>query len=352
MAHKNFSFLPLGAIIQSFRVGDLDIVQGFPTADLYRQHNDPYFGETIGRVANRISGAKINNLNNQSYPLDANNGPNSLHGGSQGWGKKVFEGPTDVKRNGRDCIQFRYLSLDGEEGYPGTVELLVWYYPSTDQKGASNVVVLEVEYEASLVNDDEDTKETAVAVTNHRCVNFLFVEKSANQFGHSYFNLSHSSSIEGTEVTLSTDQHQVVDDTSIPTGEIARYPGISAGRKFVLGSREPDIDHCFIVNNDPSSVPLDTRQLSLQNIAQFYHPESKVHLEVHSTEPSFQFYTGKYINVPEISEQVPARGPRSGMAIEPSRYINAINHDEWKSMVVLKRGQKFGSRIIYRAWQD
>lgn len=169
--------------------------------------------------------------------------------------------------------------------------------------------------------------------------------------GHSYFNLSNSSSIEGTEVTLSTDWHQVVDDTSIPTGDFASYPGVSAGEKFVLGSKEPDIDHCFIMNKDPASVPLDTRQLNLQQLAKFYHPKSKVHFEVHSTEPAFQFYTGKYIDVPQFGD-VPARRARSGMCIEPSRYIDAINHDEWRSMVVLKRGQKFGSRIVYRAWQD
>jgi len=164
---SNFTFLPLGAIIQSFRVGDVDIVQSFPTPDLYKQYNQPYFGETIGRVANRISGAKINSLNNKSYSLAANNGPNSLHGGLVGWGKKVFEGPIEVKRNGRDAILFKYLSNDGEEGYPGTVELSVWYIPSIEQEGATKMVVLEVEYEAALVND-EGIEETAVAVTNHR----------------------------------------------------------------------------------------------------------------------------------------------------------------------------------------
>jgi aldose 1-epimerase len=168
MAENNFTFLPLGAIIQSFRIGEVDIVQGFPTADLYKQYNEPYFGETIGRLANRVSGAKINNLNNKSYPLAANNGPNSLHGGQIGWGKKVFEGPTNVKRHGRDAIQFKYLSKDGEEGYPGSVELSVWYTPSTEHNGTSTVVVLGVEYEASMVKDDELAEETAVAVTNHR----------------------------------------------------------------------------------------------------------------------------------------------------------------------------------------
>jgi aldose 1-epimerase len=168
---------------------------------------------------------------------------------------------------------------------------------------------------------------------------------------NSYFNLSKSSTIEGTEVTLSTAWHQRVDDTSIPTGEIALYPGIDAQEKFTLGSQEPDVDHCFIMNKDAASIPIDTRPSPLQRLAKFYHPDSKVHLEVHSTEPAFQFYTGKYINVPRIGD-LPARGARSGFAVEPSRYINAVNNDEWKSQVVLKRGQSYGSRIVYRAWQD
>jgi len=350
MEQDNFTFLPLGAIIQSFHVGAIDIVQSFPTADLYKEYNEPYFGETIGRLANRVSGAKINNLNNRSYPLAANNGPNSLHGGQAGWGKKVFDGPTNVKRRGRDAIQFKYLSVDGEEGYPGSVELSVWYTPSTEHKGTSSIVVLEVEYEASMVNDDEETEETAVAVTNHRYAISLITELFAKS-RYSYFNLSNSSSIEGTQVTLSTAWHQVVDNTSIPTGEIALYPGINSQELFTLGSKEPDVDHCFIMNKDPSSIPIDTRSLSLQMLAKFYHPTSKVHLEVYSTEPGFQFYTGKYIDVPQVGG-LPSRGPRSGFAVEPSRYINAINNDEWRSMVVLKRGQKFGSRIVYRAWQD
>jgi aldose 1-epimerase len=168
---------------------------------------------------------------------------------------------------------------------------------------------------------------------------------------HSYFTLNGTSSIEGTEVTLSTNLHQVVDNTSIPTGPIEEYPGIKADEKFILGSQEPDIDHCFIKNNDPKTIPVDTRPLSLQQLAMFYHPTSKVHLEVHSTEPAFQFYTGKYIDVPAVGE-VEARGPRSGFCVEPSRYINAINHDEWRGMIVLRRGHKYGSRNVYRAWRD
>jgi aldose 1-epimerase len=344
-----FTFLPLGAIIQEVRVGGLNIVQNFPTTELYKQYNDPYFGETIGRVANRISGARINNLNGKSYDLAANNGPNSLHGGNVGWGKRTFDGPHAVNRNGKESQLFTYVSPDGEEGYPGTVELKVWYTSSTEKNGEVTVSILELEYEAELIGDD-DVEETAIGVTNHR----LFIstpcpETMADNL-RSYFNLNGSASIEGTEVTLTTNLHQIVDDTSIPTGAIEPYPGISANEKFVLGATEPDIDHCFIKNNVPGSVPLDTRPQSLQKLASFYHPTSKVHLEVHSTEPAFQFYTGKYIDVKAVGG-LPARGPRSGFCVEPSRYINAINTDEWKNMVVLKRGQKYGSRSVYRAWR-
>lgn len=145
--------------------------------------------------------------------------------------------------------------------------------------------------------------------------------------------------------------HLVVDDTNIPKGPIEPYPGIIAGQKFTLGADEPDIDLCFVVNTDSDSIPVDTRTLPVHKLAAFYHPKSGVHLEVHSTEPAFQFYTGKYIDVPAIGE-LPARGPRSGFCVEPSRYINAVNEERWKGMVVLKRGQKYGSRMIYRAWSD
>ena len=162
----SFSFLPQGAIIQEFNVGGKNIVLGFPSASSYKTKHSPFFGETIGRLANRISGAKINDLNGKSYDLTANNGPNTLHGGVEGWGKKDFEGPTPVKRDGRDTVMFKYLSKDGEEGFPGTVELRVWFYPGMEQDEGVEKTSLEIEYEVELVGDEAE--ETAVGVTNHR----------------------------------------------------------------------------------------------------------------------------------------------------------------------------------------
>jgi aldose 1-epimerase len=162
-----FSFLPVGAVLQKFELNGLNIVQGFEHARDYKEYNEPYFGETIGRVANRISGARINRLNGRSYDLSANNGPNCLHGGGVGWGKCAFEGPISVTRNGKEQVHFKYLSRNGEEGFPGSVEARVFYTASTINQDGHQVATLEIEYEAELVGD-ENVYETVVAMTNHR----------------------------------------------------------------------------------------------------------------------------------------------------------------------------------------
>lgn len=170
-AEPTFSFLPVGVILQRFKLDGLNIVQGFENAHDYKEYNEPYFGETIGRVANRISGAKINRLNGRSYDLNANNGPNCLHGGSLGWGKCVFEGPISVTRDGKEQVLFKYLSRDGEEGFPGSVEVRVFYTVSTVTQDGFKVATLEIEYEAEIVGDG-NVDETVVAMTNHRYVEF------------------------------------------------------------------------------------------------------------------------------------------------------------------------------------
>jgi aldose 1-epimerase len=141
-----------------------------------------------------------------------------------------------------------------------------------------------------------------------------------------------------------------VDEHSIPTGPMEPFQGVQSNTKFVLGPSEPDIDHCFVHNEEPSSISIDTRSQPLTTLVSAYHPQSRIHLEVKSTEPAFQFYTGKFIEVPAVGD-LPARGARSGFCVEPSRYVNAINEDKWRNMVVLKRGEKYGSKIVYRAWQ-
>lgn len=171
---SEISFLPLGAIIQTLKVAGVNIVQGFPKQELYVAHNSPFFGETIGRVANRIAGAKIDSINGgKSYTLAANNGPNSLHGGVVGWGKRVWDGPTPVGvrsipgiegLKGGESVQFLLRSEDGDEGFPGEVVVKVIYTTGTQDVDGTSVTVLAMEYEAELVGGAE---ETAINMTNH-----------------------------------------------------------------------------------------------------------------------------------------------------------------------------------------
>ncbi|KAL8781166.1 MAG: hypothetical protein Q9213_006134 [Squamulea squamosa] len=333
-----FTFISQGALIQEFKVAGYNIVQSFPEAKFYKTHNDAYLGETIGRTTNRIKGGELKNLNGRNYKLAINDGdnPNSLHGGLQGWGKKDFEGPKAVNRNGKEGIRFRYVSKDGEENYPGTVECIVWYTAGIE----NGKTVLEVEYQVELIGDE--CEETVVGVTNH-----------------SYFQVNPGApTIEGTIVSLGTNEYLELDSYQIPTGQISVFPKIPpAGESFVLGATEPAIDDCFVTDpTAPTSCPLDTRSLPLKTLATISHPNTGLHLEIQSTEPAFQFYTGDGLNIPEAETdkgvKIPARGKRSGTAIEPTRYVNCAGREEWRGMCKIRKGQLWGARSVYRAWKE
>jgi aldose 1-epimerase len=176
------SFLTLGAIIQTFALPNgSNIVLNFPSEELYQRYNVPYFGETIGRVANRISGARINNLNGRSYKLAPNNGPNCLHGGEVGWGKKQWNGPHKVSRAGRQATKFSYVSKDGDEGFPGEVGVSVWYTQYREKgRKSEDVNVLEIEYEAELIGHEDGINETVIGMTNHTYVTIFPQETTAS----------------------------------------------------------------------------------------------------------------------------------------------------------------------------
>ncbi|KAH9904375.1 galactose mutarotase-like protein [Xylariomycetidae sp. FL2044] len=337
------SLLPLGASIQTFTIAGLNIVQGFPQQEQYVQHNTPYFGETIGRIANRISNAKTSLNGDKQYSFAANDGPNTLHGGKEGWGKRIWSGPKPVgvrqvpgldgSLNGGESVEFSLTSPDGDEGFPGEVVAKVTYTSGKLVEHGREVTVLAFEYEAELTGGAE---ETLINMTNH-----------------SYFNLSGEPTIEGTVVKLCTRAHLPLDDGGIPTSGPTTYDKVETDKPFELGATEPQVDDCFVVNpsEDPSSVPPDTRGRPLTTLASAYHPKSKVRLEVLSTEPAFQFYTGSGIDVPAV-EGAPARGARSGFCVEPSRYVNACNVDGWKRQMLLKKGEKYGARNVYKAWKE
>jgi aldose 1-epimerase len=159
-----FTFLPQGAIIQEFRVAGHNIVQSFSTAEQYR--DAAFFGETIGRTTNRIKDGIIGNLNGRTLQLAQNDSGNHLHGGLEGWGKKIFAGPCSVNTDGKESVFFTYTSPDGEEGFPGTVDVNIWYTGYDMEEDGVKKIVLEVEYEVDFTGDE--CEETTVGVTNHR----------------------------------------------------------------------------------------------------------------------------------------------------------------------------------------
>lgn len=143
-----------------------------------------------------------------------------------------------------------------------------------------------------------------------------------------------------------------MDEAGIPLrGPEAPFPATKVNAPFTLTATEPNIDDCFVVNVKSETIPIDTRSEPLTRLAAASHPKTNIHLEVYSTEPAFQFYTGKHIDVPAVAG-VPARINRSGFCVEPGRYVNAINVPEWKNQALLKKGEKYGCRTVYRVWQE
>lgn len=180
------------------------------------------------------------------------------------------------------------------------------------------------------------------------------MEYTADKGPASYFNIGPGPTIEGTHITLPTSSHLPLDSTGIPSStSTAAYAGITANEAFVLGATAPNVDDCFIQPDvNPAAVPIDTRAQPLRLCATAWHPDTRIHLEVRSSDPAFQFYTGKYVDVAARPDGTPARGPRAGFCVEPSRFVDAINREEWRGMILVKKGETYGSKITYTAWKD
>lgn len=324
------TFLPLGAVIQEFRISGRNIVLGFLRQQDYQDQKHPYFGETIGRYANRLSTGKVNELNGRDYEFVRNErGITTLHGGTIGWGKKIWNGPQKVTRNERESTLFTLQSPDGDEGFPGAVEARVWYTVEhkTPTTGVGEEVTLNIEYEVEMTGDEEAIKETICCVTNH-----------------GYWNIGDGGTVEGTQVRFATDLHLEVDqEFQIPTGKISPYPAVTGREAVDFTKASPAIDDCFVLDTDITAVPLDTRGRSLRRYVTMSHARTGITLEGFTTEPSFQFYSGDGIDVAAAKGQ-DRRGPRSGIALEPNRYVNAVNRKEWRSLVLLPRGGVWGCK--------
>jgi aldose 1-epimerase len=310
-----------GAIITELHVPDkagksADIVLGFDTLDGYVQGN-PYFGATVGRVANRIRNAKFK-LEGKEYTLAANNKPHHLHGGDKGWDKVVWAAEASETSDGPQ-IRLTYVSKDGDEGYPGTVTARATYT-------LTNKNELRVDMEA--------TTDKATLV---------------NMAHHTYWNLAghDSGSIADHELTLFADKY-TPGDPMVPTGAIKPVKGTPfdftapklIGKDLKAAGGTPiGFDHNFVVNGDPSAM---------RPTARLRDPKSGRVLTIEANQPGIQFYSGNFLDGTKTGKAGVAYAQYGGLCLETQKFPNAINVPAWRDQVVLQPGQTYTHTMIHR----
>jgi aldose 1-epimerase len=290
--------LSYGGIVQSAEVPDRDgraenVVLGFADLEGYLTHPEPYLGALVGRYANRIAGGRFT-LDGQTYALAPNNPPNSLHGGEEGFDKRVWD--AEPVEHG---VRLSRVAADGEEGFPGRLEVSATY--TLEESGA-----LRIAYEA--VTDAP----TVVNLTNH-----------------SYFNLGGSGSAGGHELRIAASRYTPVDADLIPTGVLEEVAGsrfdFRAARKVGAG-----YDHNFALDKGVTPAPVE--------VAELHDPASGRTLTVATTEPGLQLYTADHLTQPFA--------PGDGIALETQHFPDSPNRPEFPS-TVLRPGEVFRSVTVY-----
>jgi aldose 1-epimerase len=313
-----------GGIIVSLRVPDRrkvpgDVVLGHDGAAGYL-HNPAYLGAIIGRYANRIgSGAFA--LDGQQYTLATNNGANHLHGGARGWDQALWTADPFQDARGVGVV-FRHTSADGDEGYPGTVRATVTYRLTDDNQFL-------IDYEATT------DKPTVI-----------------NLAQHSYFNLSAglSADILGHELTIHADRYTPVDAGLIPTGEIAPVAdtpldfrqstriGARINVRDVQLERAGGYDHNFVLNRQGAG---------LESAVLVSDPASGRTLEVLTTAPGVQFYSGNGLDGSVTGKNGVTYGPRAGLCLETQFFPDSPNHAAFPS-TTLRPGTTFRAKTVYK----
>jgi aldose 1-epimerase len=312
-----------GGIVVSLLVPDrsgklVDVVLGYDDLDGYVKKT-PYFGALIGRYGNRIAKGKFT-LDGKTYTLATNDGANALHGGRKGFDKVVWKArPVESKLGA--ALELSYLSKDGEEGYPGNLDVKAVYTLTNDN-------ALRVDFTAH-------TDKTTVA----------------NLTNHSYFNLSGGGDILDHLVTINADKFTPVDSGLIPTGELKSVAGtpFDFRKSTAIGARinaaDEQIkagggyDHNWIVNQKKAG------ELSFQ--ARIESPRTGIVLEVSSTEPAVQFYSGNFLDGTITGKKGQVYAFRSGFCFEPQHYPDSPNQPAFPS-TVLKPGQTYSNTIVYK----
>ncbi|KAL0484264.1 aldose 1-epimerase [Acrasis kona] len=305
-----------GGIIVSLLVkdskGDLgDVVLGFDSVDGYVQNSGPYLGALIGRYANRIKNGEFS-LDDKKYSVPVNNGPNSLHGGIKGFDKKIWQ----VKVINNQTIELYYHSKDGEEGYPGTLDVKVTYTLSKESP------TFTIDYVATT-----DSK-TVLNLTNH-----------------TYFNLSagQSSDILDHKIQLNAKRYTPVDATSIPLGQLADVKGTDFDFTDLtrIGDRIDNVDsggydHNFEIQNQDGK---------LAQCAKVVDPKSGRILNVRTTQPGVQFYAGNYLNG-EDGKNSTKYVKRYGFCLETQHFPDSPNQPHFPP-ATLSQGEQYHHTTVF-----
>lgn len=307
-----------GAVVTSILVTDkkgeiADVVLGFDTLESYTAEH-PYFGAVVGRYGNRIAKGTFT-LDGRKYTLATNNGSHHLHGGIKGFDKVVWLAEEITEEN-EVGIKLSYLSKDGEEGYPGNLSVTVIYTLTGDNE-------LKIDYSA------ETDKPTPVNLTHH-----------------SYFNLEGAGSgdILGHLLTIYADRYTEVNEELIPTGEIktVKNTPLDFRKPAVIGSRIKDVkggyDHNYILNNTAGSM---------RPAASVTAPESGRVMDVLTTEPAIQFYSGNFLDGSNKGKKGSVYHKHYGFCLETQHFPDSPNQSGFPS-TILKPGQKYRHQTIYK----
>jgi aldose 1-epimerase len=310
-----------GGILTSLRVPDRagkfsDVVLGFNSVDAYVK-DSPYFGAMVGRVGNRIREAKFE-LDKKKYTLAVNNKPHHLHGGVKGWDKVIWSAEPMEGKDG-PALKLTYVSVDGEEGYPGTVTATVTY---------------------TLTNQNE------LRIVMHATTDKTTI---INLVHHSYWNLAGEGSglITSHVLTLHADRY-TPGDPMVPTGEVRSVKGtpfdFTTGKAIgtdlkAAGGDPVGYDTNFVVNGPASH---------LRPVAVLKEPTSGRVLTLEADQPGVQFYSGNFLDGKLVGKGGHAYPQYSGLCLETQKFPNAINIESWRQQVILKRGQSYDHTMVHR----